>query len=371
MRMKLTLQDPSYLKDSIAVISELVNEARFKISKNGIELVAMDPANVAMVIFKLLSSCFSEYKLDKDIDLAIDLNNLKQILRRAKPSDQLSLSIGEDGMLTVTLKSANTRTFSIPIIESDQKEQRIPDLEFPARIKMSANINAGMQYRSRRTAGPPELSAAIANITAATAAQTTAATAARTSLVTAAFAEGGSAADLRAKVEELRAAELALANGQAMAFANLQASPARLSANMVPQLYQTRRGGRGGAFAQWDMGGYQLDLDFGNSFTGMHYEQAGRGIVTRRGQIGILTPTGLKIIANIGDGNQTDWIKQGDWNTVHLIARGNVLTHIFNGHIMSITFDENPTARAFEGLLGLEIEANGDVWMKNVYLKNL
>ena len=63
--MKLTLAEPKYLKESISVISELVNEARFKIGPDGIELVAMDPANVAMVIFKLLSSCFVEYDINK------------------------------------------------------------------------------------------------------------------------------------------------------------------------------------------------------------------------------------------------------------------------------------------------------------------
>ena len=82
--MKLTLAEPKYFKDSIAIISELVSEARFKITKNAIELVAMDPANVAMVIFKLFSSTFTEYDVKEDLDIAINLSNLKQILRRAK-----------------------------------------------------------------------------------------------------------------------------------------------------------------------------------------------------------------------------------------------------------------------------------------------
>jgi DNA polymerase III sliding clamp (beta) subunit (PCNA family) len=59
--MKLTLAEPKYLKDSISIISELVNEARLKITPDFIEIIAMDPANVAMVVFKLLSSAFVEY----------------------------------------------------------------------------------------------------------------------------------------------------------------------------------------------------------------------------------------------------------------------------------------------------------------------
>ena len=37
--MRLTLTEPKYLKDSISIISELVNEARFKVTKESIELV--------------------------------------------------------------------------------------------------------------------------------------------------------------------------------------------------------------------------------------------------------------------------------------------------------------------------------------------
>ena len=47
--MKLSLAEPTYLKESISIISDLVSEARFKVTPDAIELVAMDPANVAMV----------------------------------------------------------------------------------------------------------------------------------------------------------------------------------------------------------------------------------------------------------------------------------------------------------------------------------
>ncbi len=138
--MKLTLAEPSYLKDSISIISELVNEARFKITQDSIELVAMDPANVAMVIFKLLSSCFTEYDVKADTEIAINLNNLKQILRRAKPSDMLTLELTPDNKLQIKLKSKTARTFNIPIIELDEREQKIPELVFPVNIKTQSSI---------------------------------------------------------------------------------------------------------------------------------------------------------------------------------------------------------------------------------------
>ena len=137
--MKLTLAEPKYLKDSVSIISELVNEARFKITQNGIELIAMDPANVAMVIFKLLSSCFAEYQLKEEVSLGINLLNLKQVLRRAKPTDVLTLEL-EEGKLSIQFKGSSTRTFSLPIIESEEKEQKVPELVFPVQIKTTSTI---------------------------------------------------------------------------------------------------------------------------------------------------------------------------------------------------------------------------------------
>ena len=138
--MKLTLAEPKYLKDSISIISDLVNEARFKVTPEAIELVAMDPANVAMVIFKLLSSAFTEYDVKEDIEIAINLSNLKQILRRASPNDMLTLEVGSENKLKVELKGNTKRTFSLPIIEFEEKEQKIPDLKFPVTITTSSTI---------------------------------------------------------------------------------------------------------------------------------------------------------------------------------------------------------------------------------------
>ena len=137
--MKLTLAEPTYLKESISIISDLVNEARFKITPDAIELVAMDPANVAMVIFKLLSSAFTEYDVKDEQEVAINLGNLKQILRRAGANDMLTLEL-EENKLKIQLKGQSIRTFSMPLIEVEEKEQKVPDLKFPVTIIIAANV---------------------------------------------------------------------------------------------------------------------------------------------------------------------------------------------------------------------------------------
>ncbi len=134
--MKLTLSEPKFFKDSISIISELVSEARFSITKDGITLIAMDPANVAMVVFKLLPSLFEEYKLEESVEIALNLGNLKQILRRVNTTDIVTLEMNDSAKLKLTVSGKSTRRFSLPIIALNEREQKTPNLTFATTITM-------------------------------------------------------------------------------------------------------------------------------------------------------------------------------------------------------------------------------------------
>jgi len=133
--MKLTLAEPKLFKEPIMVISELVNEVVFKIDREKLELIAMDPANVAMVVYKLLGNVFVEYDMDKEVEIAVNLDNLKQVLRRAKPSDTLTMELLES-KLKITLKSSSTRIFTLSLINLQEERQKVPDLDFKCKIEI-------------------------------------------------------------------------------------------------------------------------------------------------------------------------------------------------------------------------------------------
>lgn len=138
--MKLELAEPKQFIDSISIINELVTEARFKITTDALNLVAMDPANVAMVIFKLLSSSFTEYDVKKDVDLTINLGSLKQVLRRVGSTDVLTLELDSDNRLKVEIRSKTKRTFYLPLIDIEEKKQKEPELSFPLMITTHSKV---------------------------------------------------------------------------------------------------------------------------------------------------------------------------------------------------------------------------------------
>ena len=95
--MKLTLQNPKIFSDIVTIISELVSEVKIKVNKEGISLTAIDPANVAMIYFKIPAALFSDFNLEKEEEvLGVNLNNLKAVLRRCKPGSALTIEKAEN-----------------------------------------------------------------------------------------------------------------------------------------------------------------------------------------------------------------------------------------------------------------------------------
>jgi hypothetical protein len=91
--------------------------------------------------------------------------------------------------------------------------------------------------------------------------------------------------------------------------------------------------------------------------TGQNYEERGRTFLARRGEIVRVGPDGKPIvIGSLGESEALKaFIKEDDWNEYHLIASGNVLSHILNGHVMSVVVDEDPEHRKAEGLIGVQV----------------
>jgi hypothetical protein len=94
-----------------------------------------------------------------------------------------------------------------------------------------------------------------------------------------------------------------------------------------------------------------------------------------RGQMTQISPGNKKrIIANLRSSDDLKAaIKNGDWNQLHIIARGHRLTHILNGHLMSEVIDDDPAGRAMGGLIGFQMHTGPPmkVEYRNIWLKNL
>ncbi|MEE8401934.1 MAG: proliferating cell nuclear antigen (pcna) [Candidatus Hydrothermarchaeaceae archaeon] len=138
---KAKLKDPKLLKNSIDVISNMVDEVGINVTAEGMTLKAMDPAHVALVDFELGKDAFEEYEASENLVLGMDLGRLNTILKRAAADDDISLELdSENNALKIRIKNASTRTFNLPLIEVSDEEVKVPDLEFPGTVEINSKI---------------------------------------------------------------------------------------------------------------------------------------------------------------------------------------------------------------------------------------
>jgi proliferating cell nuclear antigen PCNA len=134
------INDPKILKNGIAAVYELVKEeTSVQLSNDGIMITAMDPAQVSMVIFRLLTPAFETYKLDKEGVIGIDMERLNQVLKQVSPDDKMTIKV-DGNMMKITCKSRSKRTFSIPLMELNEELKKPPSLEFTTKAVIASDV---------------------------------------------------------------------------------------------------------------------------------------------------------------------------------------------------------------------------------------
>ena len=134
--MRIKLENPSSLSKVIEILSDLVSEVRIKVNDFGLSINAIDPANVAMVGFKMPKSVFSEFESGKEV-LGVNLENLKRILRRCGPGSSLIIERKEN-MLNLQVQDKIKRDFNLGLIEIDTEDKEMPNLEFSSMVELDS-----------------------------------------------------------------------------------------------------------------------------------------------------------------------------------------------------------------------------------------
>jgi Domain of Unknown Function (DUF1080) len=126
----------------------------------------------------------------------------------------------------------------------------------------------------------------------------------------------------------------------------------------------------------WVVGGYQADVDAGNTYTGILYEERGsRGIMAGVGEQVEWTAEGKKQVkGTVGAAKEIkDGVKKKEWNEYVVIAKGSHLIHAINGKVTVDVTDNDPKHQVAEGILALQLHAGPPmtIQFKDISLKVL
>ena len=135
--MLLKLNNPKIFTDIISMISELVTEVRIKVTKDGLRIIAIDPANVSLISFFMLPSSFSALEVSEET-IGISLDSLKSVLKRSSAGSSLVMQT-EDNTLKIEISDKIKRTFKLALINLEQEEKAMPILDFSCNVTMSSS----------------------------------------------------------------------------------------------------------------------------------------------------------------------------------------------------------------------------------------
>ncbi len=125
----------------------------------------------------------------------------------------------------------------------------------------------------------------------------------------------------------------------------------------------------------WVVGGYQADFEAGKVYSGILYDEKGRGILAKRGEKTTVDTSGkVQVTGSVGDSDQLQAaIKNEGWNDYVVIAIGNHLIHKINGHVTVDVTDDQVEKRVASGILALQLHAGPPmlVQFKDIQMKRI
>ncbi len=122
------------LRELVEVISTLVSEVKLGISKDGVDVKAVDPSHVAMLVLKVNRSAFEEFTGDST-EIGLDIEKLKEVLRLSKPGDVLDLQY--DGGKSRLVVSIGKLTRHMGVVDpAGITDPKVPNVSPPGAVEV-------------------------------------------------------------------------------------------------------------------------------------------------------------------------------------------------------------------------------------------
>lgn len=119
------------------------------------------------------------------------------------------------------------------------------------------------------------------------------------------------------------------------------------------------------------VGGYQADLHAKPTYTGMLYDERGRGIIAQRGQRVRVSADGEKTAESLDVAVEPIDLEQ--WHELVITAKGNRLTHQIDGVTTVEIIDDQESEREMSGVIAMQVHRGPamKVQFKEILLKRL
>eukprot|EP01026_Neomeris_dumetosa_P033692 TRINITY_DN2695_c0_g1_i1.p1 TRINITY_DN2695_c0_g1~~TRINITY_DN2695_c0_g1_i1.p1 ORF type:complete len:290 (+),score=33.20 TRINITY_DN2695_c0_g1_i1:82-951(+) len=136
------LSNYKVLKTITDVIKELTDEVSIYVDEDGLKVRSMDSSRVCLIHLDLHVKGFESFRVDKDLVIGINLQNLAKILKFGESGDKCILKAQDKAStLQVLLEASNQvrlQRFELKLLEIEEDVGEIDDYDHTCIVKLSS-----------------------------------------------------------------------------------------------------------------------------------------------------------------------------------------------------------------------------------------
>ena len=137
-RAHLGFPDVKSFQSLIDTLSKIVDEVVFHVTPEGVKAVALDPAQVALIKIDLPVDNFTEYEVEDEVKMGVNVGNVLKILKRGRKGDRLAVDVEEDRVIW-TIIGGVTKKYKVMNLDIPEPEIPEAQLEFNVRAVVIAD----------------------------------------------------------------------------------------------------------------------------------------------------------------------------------------------------------------------------------------
>ena len=130
--MKLVTIQASAIKSVFEVLKDILNDVNVYFKPDGMYIITLDTARVALVDVFLAAENFDEYECESEILAGINISNTFKLLKTITNNDVLTLSVTSKEFMDIHIKSEAKRTttnFQLKLLDINENRIQVPDIK--------------------------------------------------------------------------------------------------------------------------------------------------------------------------------------------------------------------------------------------------
>lgn len=129
--MKLKTIQASAFKAAFEVLKDILNDINIYFDKDGMRILTLDTARVALVDFELQSDNFEEYECGEPVVAGVNVTNMFKLLKTISNTDTLSMELNNRDNIKITIENSAKKSctkFELKLLDIDEDHIEVPDI---------------------------------------------------------------------------------------------------------------------------------------------------------------------------------------------------------------------------------------------------